>query len=280
MENTNDKKSVVELTPSRTDVVRVVQVTDSHIFADPEGRLLGLNTRQSFEAVCQRVAKEEWLPDLLLATGDLAQDASPESYQYLANYFNEMAFPSFWVAGNHDNPKTMEQHLSSESVSSAKHVLVGDWQIILLDSSVVAKVYGKLAPSQLKFLQQALEKYPNKHALVVLHHQPIDIGSDWLDNIGLHNSEQFVEIIKQHSNVKGVLWGHVHQEFHEVIKGVNWIASPSSCVQFTPGSIEFSADTRAPGYRYLNLLADGTIESVVHRVDLIEFTVDYTIKGY
>ena len=280
MENSNVENLPFDLTPSRMDVVRLVQVTDSHIFADPNGCLLGLNTRESFEAVCERVAKEEWRPDALLATGDLAQDASPESYKYLADYFHGMNIPSFWIAGNHDHSETMEMYLSNGRVSPAKHLLLGRWQVILLDSSVVGKVYGELAQSQLDFLEKTLNRYRNKHALVVLHHQPVEIGSKWLDTIGLKNSEQFLDVLKKFEHVKGVLWGHVHQEFDKFEDGIHWIASPSSCVQFSPGSEDFSADTKAPGYRYINLLSNGQIESVVHRIDNIEFTVDYSIKGY
>ncbi len=278
--STNIETLPLELTPSRLDVVRLVQVTDSHIFADPEGCLLGLNTRESFEAVCARVSREEWHPDALLATGDLAQDASPEAYKYLADFFHKMDIPSFWIAGNHDNPDAMEMFLSNGRVSSAKHLLMGHWQVILLDSSEAGKVHGYLDDLQLKFLEKSLARYKDKHSLVVLHHQPVEIGSDWLDDIGLKNNQDFNKIINRHKNVKAVLWGHVHQEFDKMQKGVKWIASPSSCVQFTPKSKEFSADTKAPGYRYLNLYSDGRIESVVHRIDNIEFTIDYTIKGY
>jgi Icc protein len=278
--STNIETLPLDLSPSRLDVVRLVQVTDSHIFADPEGCLLGLNTRESFEAVCARVEREEWRPDALLATGDLAQDASPEAYQYLNDYFQKMQIPSFWIAGNHDNPDAMEMYLSNGRVSAAKHLLIGHWQVILLDSSVLNKVYGELDDSQLEFLEKSLTRHKDKHSLVVLHHQPIQIGSEWLDNIGLKNHQAFRRIIGKHKNAKAVLWGHVHQEFNEIIDGVRWIASPSSCVQFTPGSKNFSADSKAPGYRYLNLYSDGRFESVVHRIDNIEFTVDYSIKCY
>ncbi len=269
-----------ELSPARLDVVRLAQVTDSHIFADPEGCLLGLNTRESFTAVCDRVSREEPRPDVLLATGDLSQDASPESYKYLADQFYDMSIPCFWVAGNHDNSDAMEIYFSNSVVSPAKHLFIGHWQVILLDSSVLGKVHGKLKASELEFLDKTLSRYKDKHSLVVLHHQPIEIGSEWLDTIGLKNNKEFNQVIDKHSHVKGVLWGHVHQEFSKIINGVHWMASPSSCVQFTPQSQAFSADTEAPGYRYINLYSDGRIETVVHRIDNIEFTIDYSVKGY
>ncbi len=280
MMNGNIETLPMDLSPSRLDVVRLAQVTDSHIFADPDGCLLGLNTRESFEAVCARVSREEWKPDALLATGDLSQDASPESYKYLADHLYTMDTPCFWVAGNHDNSDAMEMYLSNGRVSPAKHLLIGHWQVILLDSSVAGKVHGELDESQIEFLEKTLKRHKDKHTLVVLHHQPISIGSLWLDNIGLKSPKPFVDIIKKNSHVKGVLWGHVHQQFEKQINGVRWIASPSSCVQFEPGSKSFSADTKAPGYRYLNLYSDGRIESVVHRIDNIEFTIDYSVKGY
>lgn len=269
-----------EIQPSQLNVVRLVQITDSHIFSDPEGCLLGLNTRKSFEAVCERVEREEWRPDAILATGDLSQDASAESYQYLADNFKATGVPTFWLPGNHDNPETMELYLSNSGVLSAKQLLIGCWQVILLDSSVKNKVHGNLSEDQLEFLKRTLKRYPDRHTLVCLHHQPLKIQSEWLDRIGLKNANKFNQIIAENNQVKGVLWGHIHQEYLDIVNGVQWIASPSSCVQFKPGSQDFSAGTEAPGYRYLNLYADGRIESVVHRIDNLEFTVDYSIKGY
>ncbi len=269
-----------EIQPGRLDVVRLVQLTDSHIFADPEGCLLGLNTRSSFEAVCERIQREEWRPDALLVTGDLSQDASPESYQYLADYFKTMDLPTFWLPGNHDNPETMELYLSNNRVLQAKQLLIGRWQIILLDSSVRGKVHGYLEKEQLKFLERALKRYPDKHTLVTLHHQPLPVGSEWLDQIGLRNSDELLAIVNAYPQVKGVVWGHVHQAFESRKKGTCWISTPSSCVQFKPGSEDFSAGIEAPGYRYLNLYSDGRIETILHRIDNMEFTVDYSIKGY
>jgi Icc protein len=269
-----------EVQPNRLDVVRLVQITDSHIFAEPDGCLLGLNTRDSFEAVCERVSREEWKPDALLATGDLSQDASPESYQYLAEYFKSMDTPTFWLPGNHDNAETMELYLSNSKVFSANQLLLGNWQVIMLDSAVKGKVYGQLDQAQLEFLETSLNRYPEKNALVCLHHQPLEVGSTWLDQIGLKNSEDFKKLLTNYPQVKGVVWGHVHQETEQIVNGIQWIATPSSCVQFMPGSEDFSAGSEAPGYRYLNLYSDGRIESIVHRIDNLEFTVDYSIKGY
>ncbi len=274
------QNSTFMLASSASDAIRLVQITDSHIFSQPEGCLLGLNTRESLSAVCKRVKLEEWRPDILLATGDLSQDSSPESYQHLAEQIGELEVDTFWVAGNHDDPTSVEQHFTHSKIFHQNHILAGDWQIILLDSSLKDEVHGHLNERQLQFMTELLAEYSDKHTLIVLHHHPIDIGCAWLDNIGLRENQPFLDIVKKNKNVKGVLWGHIHQEFDQMIGDVRWLASPSSCVQFAPGSSEFSADTKAPGYRYIELLDNGCIETRVNRVDNIDFTVDYSVKGY
>jgi Icc protein len=42
---------------------------------------------------------------------------------------------------------------------------------------------------------------------------------------------------------------------------VRVMTTPSTCVQFAPGSAKFAIDPRPPGYRRLTLHADGRIET-------------------
>ena len=116
-------------------------------------------------------------------------------------------------------------------------------------------------------MHETLQGYAQQHALVCLHHPAINCGSAWMDKKSLLNAEQFRKEIHQHDNVRGVLWGHVHQEadFHR--DGVRWMSTPSTCFQFKPDSVEFALDTRPPGYCSLTLQLDGKIESEVIRGD-------------
>ena len=63
------------------DSVLLVQLSDSHLFAEANGRLLGMETRDSLQQVIQRVLDEQPQIDLLLASGDISQDGSEASYQ-------------------------------------------------------------------------------------------------------------------------------------------------------------------------------------------------------
>jgi Icc protein len=266
--------------PLEADVVQLVQITDCHIFANAAEKLRGLNTRDSFEAVKSAVIESGASLDMLLATGDLSQDASADSYRYLARQFDGFAAPTFWIPGNHDEIDTLKKHFTGKRIHAAKHVLAGAWQIVMLDSTISGEVHGRVAESQLGFLDAALTQHPDQHALVCLHHQAIEAGSEWIDNKGLREADQLRARLRQHENIRAVLWGHVHQEIHRSIDGIEWMSTPSSCVQFKPGSRHFAIGSEAPGYRQLSLNADGTLDTVVHRIDPIGVEIENQETGY
>ena len=141
-------------------------------------------------------------------------------------------------------------------------------------------VPGYLQDDQLQLLARALSEAPERHHLVCLHHHPVSIGCAWMEPIGLRNPEAFFEVLDRFPQVRAVLWGHVHQEIDRQRNGVRLLASPSTCIQFAPGSEAFQVDRLAPGYRWLRLNHDGSLETGVSPHTGIDFVVDYSIKGY
>ena len=257
----------------------VVQITDSHLFADLEGRLLGMNTQESLQRVAQLVENEQRQPDLLLCTGDISQDGSAESYQRFASMANRFAAPVRWVAGNHDERLALQQASLAASWVNPVYDL-GAWRVITLDTSVANEVHGYLDQEQLSILENALQSAGERHVLIALHHHPVPIHSHWMDQINLHNAADMLAIIAEHSNVKAVLWGHVHQEFDAYQDGVRWLACPSTCIQFAPRQADFTLDEKAPGYRWLRLYEDGQIQTAVSRVETFKLEIDRNSNGY
>lgn len=259
--------------------VTVVQLSDSHLFASVDGRLLGMETDDSLQQVISGVVAEQSNIDLLLCTGDISQDASIASYQRFAEMVGTLNAPMRWFAGNHDERVALQQVCAQTDWLESVYD-VGAWRIVLLDSSVANKVHGKLTVEQLELLEQALADAGERHVLIALHHHPVPIHSRWMDKIGLLNASDMLSIVSRYNNVKAVIWGHVHQEFDQQINGVRWLAAPSTCVQFTPQSENFAVDDKAPGYRWLRLYDDGQLQTAVSRVEDIDFEIDYSIKGY
>jgi Icc protein len=106
------------------------------------------------------------------------------------------------------------------------------------------------------------------------------MGCRWLDTQVVKNAEAFWRIIDDFSHVRGIAWGHVHQESDQERKGVRLMSAPSTCVQFKPLSSDFAVDELPPGYRWLDLYPDGRIETAVSRVQGVKFAVDMSMKGY
>jgi 3',5'-cyclic-AMP phosphodiesterase len=261
---------------------RAVQLTDTHLFGKPEGTLLGLNTYRSFQAVLQAMQQTYWPVDLLLATGDLAQDGTLNAYHLLAQELLALDTPTYWLPGNHDQPSNMRQVLDQGKISPHKQVLLSPWQIILLDSTVPKEVGGHLDDEQLAFLTTCLEAHPDHYALVCLHHHPLSINCSWMEPIGLSNGPEFLGILKGFPQVKGVLWGHIHQDYETVWEGIQLMASPSTCVQFKPETTAFALDSVLPGYRWFEFYGDGTFKTGIHRLTSLGLgqVLDMASQGY
>lgn len=265
--------------PASDSSVLVVQLSDSHLFAEENGKLLGMDTCDSLQRVIERVQEEQPHIDLMLASGDLSQDGSLASYERFRQLTTSVAQRSRWFPGNHDEVPAMRQACSGSDL--LEPVLdIGNWRITLLDSSIPGAVPGYLDDQQLALLENALSEAPQRHHLVCFHHHPVSIGCAWMEPIGIRNPNALFAVINRFPQVKAVLWGHVHQEFDQLRNNVRLLASPSTCVQFAPGSEEFQVDTTAPGYRWLRLHDDGRLETGISRVTGIDFVVDYSIKGY
>lgn len=260
-------------------VLRLLQLTDPHLMADPDGTLLGVNTRSSLGAVIRQVRDDEPAPDLVIASGDIAQDGSQAAYTAFRSALDAFSCSSVWFAGNHDNVQAMQQAIDGTD-ASRRRVLAGGWQLIFLNSAVPGEVHGELAEAELVFLREALAEFPEMPALVSFHHHPVDINCEWMESIGLINSEELMATLAPWPQVKGLLWGHVHQEWDSEQHGLRLLATPSTCVQFEPGSSGFSLDVSGPGYRWLDLYADGRIDTHVGRARDFELTIDRDSTGY
>jgi len=259
--------------------LRVLQLTDTHLTADPHGSLLGQRTRNTFEAVLELAKASFWPPDLILLTGDLVHDEVPETYRYLDRRMSNLGVPFLAIPGNHDRPDLLAEILDSDGDRNVRQVSLGGWQLILLDSTIAGEDGGRLSQSQLEAVDQGLASQSGP-ALVCLHHQPVPVGSAWLDAIGVCNGNELLSVLSRHERVRGILWGHIHQEYCAYRQGLCLLGSPSTCVQFQPGSHSFALDDRTPGYRWLLLHADGQIETGISRLAAYPDPLEIDAGGY
>jgi Icc protein len=263
------------------DTVHLLQLTDTHLERELGGKLLGMDTDHSLQAVINQAARERPQVDVLLGTGDMSNHGSLEAYRRLKTYFAQLCEQQFWLPGNHDDRSLMAV-VDEAGVLLSNDIRIGAWQLVLLDSQIPGKVGGRLGAGQLALLRAALDEgaAAGLYSLVCLHHQPVPIGSRWLDQQMVADADEFFATLEPYSGVKGILWGHIHQQVEREWRGRRLMASPSTCVQFAPGSDNFKADAAAPGYRWLELHSDGRLDSGISRVEDLRFEVDLESGGY
>lgn len=260
----------------------ILHITDTHLFADEDGALLGIKSNASFLSVINEIKRGNRKYDLIVATGDFVQDGSKKSYARFAEQIKQFNTPCVWLAGNHDNFSYMQEVFSNYQLAENKVVSLGDnWLIVLLNSQVVGQACGLLPQSELQFLEKTLLAHTDKNVMVFLHHHPIDSGCHWLDEHILKNSNELEKIVKKFPSIKGLGWGHIHQQQDHVWHNCHAFSTPSTCFQFKPNCYEFQlSNDEAPGWREITLNEDGTIESSVFRIADNLFLPDVSQKGY
>jgi 3',5'-cyclic-AMP phosphodiesterase len=235
--------------------------SDPHLFASMQGSLRGVETFSSLQRVLEHAASYMIGADALICCGDLVND-EPAGYTHFARALEAVGKPVYCVPGNHDDPARMRAALTGPRFQVGGHFDVSNWRIVLLDSSVPGQARGAVSAAELATLRQALAG-SDRHALVCVHHHPVGMSSRWLDAIGIDNAAELLSVIDAHPTVRALAWGHVHQQFEGLRRGVRLLATPSTCGQFLPHSEQFAVDTRPPAYRRLTLHPDGTIETEV-----------------
>lgn len=262
----------------------VAQITDIHLFDDPQQSLLGITTEESYQAILREIGILDPQPDVLLLTGDLTQDGGKAAYLRLRNSLAPLQLPTYWLPGNHDDIALMQSDLVGGAIFTDKRVEMGGWQLLMLNSAIPMKVYGRLSSDCLIWLDRQLALYPDLPTLIAFHHPALPIGSSWMDDIALHNQDEFWQVCDRYTNVKVVVSGHAHQEFdttrHNGKSQVRYLVTPSTCIQFEPNNNAFQIDSQAPGYRLLRLYANGKVETEVHRLVGSKFHPDLAAVGY
>lgn len=243
---------------------RVLQLTDSHLLADPAAPFRGVNPYQTLREVVRQVLAEQGMSDLLLATGDLAQDGSAEAYAAFLDHTQGVARDRVWVPGNHDEAAQMR---SGPEVLNRTWVDVPGWRIVCLDSTVPRQAAGALAEHQWQRLQAACASAEQRAVLVVLHHHLMPCGSAWMDQLMVQDAEAARRRLQVLPQVRAVLCGHIHQPLDQLEQGIRYLGTPSTSVQFKPQQQQFMLDTLPPGYRWLQLWPDGTLNTNVAYVN-------------
>lgn len=259
--------------------IKVLQISDLHILPHAGDTMLGIDTEHYFQATLAQAHAKQGGFDLLLLTGDLGQDPCADSYQRICRHLQSYNTPALCLPGNHDDSSLMATHLNQGLVSCQKHKILGNWQVICMNSQKPGSPSGLLSVTEMGFLEHTLANCALP-ALLAVHHHCVSSNSSWMDSMQIENSAAFLKLASQFSQVKAITFGHIHQELVAKYQDIILTGTPATCFQFKPGATEFALDTLPPGYRVFELFEDGSLTSDCHRIESKQSGLQFAAHGY
>jgi Icc protein len=237
--------------------VKIIQLSDCHISADPDAVYRGINPREMLRALLPAV--RSWGPELVLITGDLAEDASEGAYAFLRQELDRIEAPVLTIPGNHDDAGLQSEAFADTPVLDPLSRISGGWKLVLLNSAVAGRIAGELTERMLAGLRAELETAETP-VLVAVHHQPVPTASPWIDRYPLEQPERFWSVVDAQPLVRAVIWGHIHHDYRARRGGVDLLGAPSTAANSRPESGAFVADGAGPACRWINLEPDGGLD--------------------
>ncbi len=258
----------------------ILHITDLHVLPKTGDTLLGIDTEDYFKRVLAAAHEHYGKFDLILASGDLAQQPCIASYQRIHKIFSHYQTKTVCFPGNHDDYSLMTWLLNKDRISCDKQTIFKNWQIICLNSKKPNDAGGKLASHEIDFLKICLKQNTKPNLMISVHHHCIPSNSEWLDTMLIENSVEFFECLSPYPEVKLVVTGHIHQAMESQRQKLTLLSTPSTCFQFKPNCKDFTLDSIMPGYRVIQLFDDGQFKSQVHRLPGIQGELENCHNGY
>jgi 3',5'-cyclic AMP phosphodiesterase CpdA len=211
----------------------IAQITDFHIKA--RGRLSYevVDTGAFLERAVAALEALEPRPDVVLATGDLADFGRPEEYAELRRLLAPLEIPLYLIPGNHDERRALvaafPEHEYLVRDGTWLHYVVDDYPVRLigLDTVVAGRPEGGLGPDRLAWLEARLGEERGRPTILFMHHPPFVTGIGHMDAQRLVDGDALRAVVARHPQVERVLCGHLHRAIQVRFAGTIASTAPS-----------------------------------------------------
>lgn len=242
--------------PARTEPpITLLQLSDSHLGEDPQARYRGELPDANLASL--RPAIQGLKPDAIVLSGDVSEDGSPASYWRMGGFVRDLAPLVAWIPGNHDERSVMAGVFDELGFDAGPIVAVGGWQIVLLDSAWPNRPEGEMDEQRLAPVDRIQGQKP---ALVFVHHQPVMVGSPWIDKYPLVEPGRLWARLAG-KPVKAVAFGHVHQVFEGEHDGIACVSAPATSANGVSEAPKFAPSEQGPSARWFRLWPNGRWET-------------------
>jgi len=212
----------------------VAQITDVHLGFDP-GNPDELN-RHRLDRTLRRLAEMEPRPDILLVTGDIADNGDDaDSYRRFREATAGFPVPVFPAMGNHDSrPCFLKEFPETGTADGFVQYAIEDFpvRILVLDTLEVGRHGGGFCETRAAWLRARLAEALDRPTLLVLHHPPIETGLSWMtENPEAAWVRRLRAIVEANANIVAMISGHLHRPVVTRWAGTTLAVCPATAPQ-------------------------------------------------
>lgn len=232
----------------KNGLIKVIQISDTHLFSDDNSTLYGIRTNITFNEVINKILHEDIHDtDMIFLTGDMSQDETEQSYEKIANSLEIIEMPIYWIPGNHDNLHKIESVFKkTRNLIRRRFLSFLNWNFIFLNTKLDDSDKGYLAQSEMDILQDSILKYNDKKLVIVMHHHPVEVNTPLIDNYILQNRDDLWRIIG--TKIELIICGHVHGDYTIIHNTTRIETAPATCLQWEKGTKDLMLEKKI-GYK-------------------------------
>lgn len=224
--------------------MKLIHISDIHL-TENGTEIWGVNTLNQFCKAIKTIKELDGI-DAIVISGDLSNDGSRWTYEFIDQIFKEIGIPTYCCPGNHDNLEMFYHGYKPSFVKICDEFELRGWNFIMINSAVEGMSRGSFNP---QLLSKQISNCSGPIA-IVLHHPPLE-QEGWLNRKLLENRDEFNDIICHAGNIKLVLYGHTHYHTIKTFSGVVYSSAPSTGFAFNPILPKFEI---AKGEEGLNII--------------------------
>jgi Icc protein len=224
----------------------VLQISDTHLRAEPNTPA-ERNPDASLSATVDAVRGVR--ADLLLLTGDLADDGSVPALERLRAIGAELSSTVLAVAGNHD-----DVHNVRVVFGAPDSIELGSWRVLGVESVIPGQDHGQVDVGS---LVQRLDRVDDRPTLIAIHHPPRSPSTNPM--FQLIGADDMLAALRERPHVRAVVSGHLHEAFDRHEGDLQLCGCPSSyyAIEHIGDKYEFGGDGIV-GAQVLTLGDDGS----------------------
>ncbi|HEY5893394.1 MAG TPA: phosphodiesterase [Chthoniobacterales bacterium] len=212
----------------------IVQISDPHL--RPKDTLYKgkVDSNGPFAETIRQINGLNPKPDLVLLSGDIADEGTPEEYENARRLLAELEAPLLVIPGNHDDRENFRAAFQDHTYlprSGALNYAAGGFgpvRIVALDVTLPGLHHGAITAESAAWLDAVLAEEPDRPTIIFMHQPPFACGVPYLDDYWCKGGDVLAAVVARYPAVERVLCGHVHRLMQVRFGGTLLCTAPST----------------------------------------------------